>query len=199
MKRIQKLELTTDLMHDGMMADPGMEIKHNLTLHASGRVDFETWNYIDDDEDYEEGRGSHFRISEAAMLELLAIIGDQLEELVENDCGMDCGSWELLVCFEDGSEEAFEGSPSGMIIEDQDLSMIIRDYLGMPDLFLFDSELMPEEEDEGMDPEKEEQIRMLMDFIGAQQPACDEDENEDEDVYPGADLFPGMNPFGEEF
>lgn len=199
MKRIEKIELTTDIMHYGMMADPGMEVKQHLTLHESGAVDFETWNYIDDDENYEESRSSHFRISEMAMQELLEIIADKLKDLPDNDCGLDCGSWELKAFFEDGSQEVLEGSPGGMVIEEEDLSLVIRDYLGMADLFLFDSELLPEEEEALEDPEKEDQIRMLMDFIGAQQPESDEEENEEEDFYPGAGLFPGMSPFGEDF
>lgn len=120
------------------------EVEQELTINDEGEVSFSGYDYADYEEKLEKSRTRTSKIPKEKADKLLAgfTIFFDYEYIVNH--AIDVGSWDLEITSKDGKVRIYTGSLCTRIdYEGQDLSDLVRDTLGMEDLFVFDGRDKP--------------------------------------------------------
>lgn len=121
------------------------EVEQELTINDEGEVSFSGYDYADYEEKLEKSRTRTSKIPKEKADKLLAgfTIFFDYEYIVNH--AIDVGSWDLEITSKDGKVRIYTGSLCTRIdYEGQDLSDLVRDTLGMKDLFVFDGRDRPD-------------------------------------------------------
>lgn len=115
------------------------EVEQHLTIAADGNVWFKGYNYGDGFHQYTENREKQFKIdidkAAVIMKTFTKCFSDELKSVFVTDMG----SWNMEITNEEGKQFSFYGSLSEeYVVDGIDLSDMLRDSLGMNDLFVFD-------------------------------------------------------------
>ena len=136
---LKKVCIVSNNICYGPMPEPDEEIEQHLTINDEGRVWFSGYNYGHGGERYEKARSKNFKIDKTATDKLLnAIAGYFGNEYVEI-FATDIGDWIMELTNTEGITYKFRGSLcADFDYEGTDLSDLVRDTVGMDDLYVFD-------------------------------------------------------------
>ena len=132
--KLQKATIKSDSVGFGPMPEPFEEVEQRLTISKCGRVWFSAYSY----------GGTRLRKKQVWLgaeraCHLLHLIGTYFCSCEELSLATDIGMWEMRLQDIDGVSMKFVGSLCcAFRVEGRDLSTIIREELGMRDLFLYD-------------------------------------------------------------
>lgn len=132
--KLQKVTIKSNNVGFGPMPEPLEEVEQRLTISRCGRVWFSACSY----------GGTRLRkkqvwLGEERACRLLHLIGTYFCSGEELSLATDIGMWEMRLQDINGAATKFVGSLCcAFLVEGRDLSTIIREELGMRDLFLYD-------------------------------------------------------------
>ena len=132
--KLQKATIKSNNVGFGPMPEPLEEVEQRLTISRCGRVWFSAYSY----------GGTRLRkkqvwLGEERACRLLHLIGTYFCSGEELSLATDIGMWEMRLQDINGAATKFVGSLCcAFQVEGRDLSTIIREELGMRDLFLYD-------------------------------------------------------------
>lgn len=132
--KLQKATIKSNNVGFGPMPEPLEEAEQRLTISRCGRVWFSAYSY----------GGIRLRKKQVWLGKeraccLLHVIGTYFCSCEELSLATDIGMWEMRLQDIDGAATKFVGSLCcAFQVEGRDLSTIIREELGMRDLFLYD-------------------------------------------------------------
>lgn len=132
--KLQKVTIKSNNVGFGPMPEPLEEVEQRLTISRCGRVWFSAYSY---------GGARLCKkqvwLGKERACRLLHAIGTYFCSCEELSLATDIGMWEMRLQDIDGAATKFVGSLCcAFQVEGQDLSTIIREELGMRDLFLYD-------------------------------------------------------------
>lgn len=139
MKSVHRMRLVSNNIGYGPCPEPDDEVEQCLILSADGDVHFFSF-YYGDGEPYDREKEQRVKtIPEEKAQELLSIIAAYFEHNPDGHFATDVGEWTLTLTSEDGTETRYEGSLcDGYEFEGKNLSKVLREAVGMTDLFAFD-------------------------------------------------------------
>ena len=140
--QIKGMKLVSNRLCFGPQPKPKDEIEQHLSLYSDGRVFFSGYVFgFDSDIKYQKSRSKQFKIPTLEMTYLLSHIAMYFSKDFPLDLVMDVGDWTLELINSEGKSFKYEGALfSDLKFDDVGLSYIIRKYLGMSDLLVFDGD-----------------------------------------------------------
>lgn len=141
-----KLHIVSNNMSYFNPPGPGDEVEQHFTISANGRVWFSAYAA-----DYRSGkdiktRTKNFSIGKDAAMEVLNKVSTYFSEEYTEVFATDIGSWNLKITNTDGKTYEYKGSACAKFeVSGIDLSDLIRDALGIQDLYVFDGNDKPDE------------------------------------------------------
>lgn len=142
---LKKMRIVSNNICYGPMPDSDDEVEQHLTINDEGRVWFSGYNFGHGGERYEKARSKNFKIEKIATDRLLGAIaayfGNEYDEIIATDIG----NWEMELTNTEGTVYKFRGSLcADFDYEGIDLSDLVRDTVGMDDLYAFDGNSKPD-------------------------------------------------------
>lgn len=143
-----KIHIVSNNICYGPPPKPENEVEQHLTINAEGRVWFSSYNFGEGFGHYKKARSKIFSIEKSVSAKVLSSVaryfGDEYDELFATDIG----DWVMEITNTDGETYKFRGSLcADFEIDGIDLSDLIRDALGMDDLYVFDGNNKPDRVD----------------------------------------------------
>lgn len=139
-KRLQKAQITSDLMGYGPCPEPDEAIEQRLTISSNGQIWFTEYlfgNY-GNGERQPIGRKLHFSIGKEKAAEILSLLADYMEHEPLDIFATDIGKWDLTLTYPDGHKAKLSCSMCGGItVGDIDLTDFIRAAIPIEDLAVF--------------------------------------------------------------
>lgn len=129
----------------GPMPEPDEEVEQHLTINNEGRVWFSGYNFGRGGERYEKARSKNFKLDKLAVDKLFgamaAYFGSEYTEIF----AADIGDWVMELTNTEGVTYKFRGSLCADFDYDgEGLSDLVRDTVGMDDLYVFDGNCKPD-------------------------------------------------------
>lgn len=146
--RASKINIVSSDTGFGLAPGPEEEIEQRLTITANGRVWFSGYHFHMGYEKYLCGRRKNFSIGKEAAAGILNSVGTYFSQEHEIEFATDIGIWNMIITNDEGKPYKYTGSSCcDFEVDGIDLSDLIRDTLGMPDLFVFDGNFKPDRVD----------------------------------------------------
>lgn len=138
-KRLQKVQIMSDLLCYGPMPEPEDPVEQRLTISCTGQYWFSEYLFGTGwPERLLLGRKESHSIGRVKAAELLSLIADYMEIGIDPPFATDIGSWTMTATFPDGTNEELYGAMCGGIaVGDCDLTDRIREVLQIEDLRVF--------------------------------------------------------------
>lgn len=142
---LKKIRIVSNNICFGPMPEPNEEVEQRLTINSEGRVWFSGYNFGSGGERYEKARSKNFKIDKDATDKLFgafaAYFGNEHAEVFATDIGV----WVMELTNSEGVIYKFIGSLcADFDYEGTDLSDLVRDTVGMDDLYVFDGNCKPD-------------------------------------------------------
>ena len=142
---LKKMRIVSNNICYGPMPEPDEEIEQHLTINSEGRVWFSGYNFGSGGERYEKARSKNFKIDKMVTDKLFnaiaAYFGNEYVEIFATDIG----DWVMELTNTEGVTYKFRGSLcADFDYEGTDLSDLVRDTVGMDDLYVFDGNSKPD-------------------------------------------------------
>ena len=142
---LKKMRVISNNICYGPMPEPNEEVEQHLTINNEGRVWFSGYNFGCGGERYEKARSKNFKIDKDATDKLFdaiaAYFGNEYMEVFATDIG----DWVMELTNSEGMTYKFRGSLcADFDYEGKDLSDLVRDAVGMDDLYVFDGNCKPD-------------------------------------------------------
>lgn len=142
--RAKKIKIISNGMGYGPLPEPHDEAEQHLTIADDGRVWFSSYNYAGAEKP-KCLRKKQFKLSPEATERIFADFTQYFSADFECIFATDIGTWEMTIKNTDGRDFCFAGSLCcDFEIDGIDLSDLLRDALGMDDLFVFDGNNKPD-------------------------------------------------------
>ena len=142
---LKKMRIVSNNICYGPMPEPDEEVEQHLTLNDEGRVWFFGYNYGRSGERYEKTRNHNFKIEKASIDRLFEAISVYFGNGYDEIFATDIGDWVMELTNTDGKTYKFRGSLcADFDYEGTDLSDLVRETVGMDDLFVFDGNNKPD-------------------------------------------------------
>lgn len=137
--KLKKVRIVSNNICYGPMPAPNDEVEQHLTINDEGRVWFSGYNFGHGSERYKKARTKNFKIEKSLADRLLnalaAYFGNEYTEVLATDIG----SWVMELTNTEGITYKFRGSLcADFDYNGTDLSDLVRDTVGMADLYVFD-------------------------------------------------------------
>lgn len=143
--QVQKIRIISNNIGFGQNPDPGQEVEQHLTITANGGVWFSAYNYLGANEKYKRGRAERFTIPQEKTDRIFTAFKRYSSRIMEFFLDPDAGEWDLIMTDTAGREFTFSGMLcSDFEIDGINLSEMIRDALGIKNLFVFDGDNKPD-------------------------------------------------------
>lgn len=138
-KRLQKVQIVSNLLCYGPCPEPEDAVEQRLTISATGRVWFTEYLYGGMRCDkYPIGRRLQLSIGKEKAMAILSKIANYLEAEPELMFCTDIGDWNLIATTPSGEVETMTCSLcGGVIVDDIDLTDFIRGIIPIEDLAVF--------------------------------------------------------------
>ncbi|OPZ92226.1 MAG: hypothetical protein BWY74_01682 [Firmicutes bacterium ADurb.Bin419] len=144
---LKKMRVISSIICYGLMPGSNEEVEQHLTINNEGRVWFSGYNFGCGGEGYEKARSKNFKIDKDATDKLFdaiaAYFGNEYMEVFATDIG----DWVMELTNSEGMTYKFRGPLSlcaDFDYEGKDLSDLVRDTVGMDDLYVFDGNCKPD-------------------------------------------------------
>ncbi len=142
--RMQKIRIISNNICYGPEPSQKDEVGQHLTISANGLVVLSRYNYGQEPGKYELSSRKKISITEENAYIILNDIGIYFESNSVDVFTTDMGTWDLVIIGEDG-EGTYSGSLCNSLeVNGDDLSDLIRDILGIENLFVFDGNYKPD-------------------------------------------------------
>lgn len=144
----QKIRIVSNNICHGAMPEVNDEVEQHITINADGQVWFSAYNFGVGVGHHKKARNSIFKIEQAVAERVLKSIAQYFSDEYDELFATDIGDWVMEITNTEGVVYKFRGSlcadfEAGGI----DLSDMVRDALGMNDLYVFDGNNKPDRVD----------------------------------------------------
>lgn len=141
---LKKIRIVSNNICYGPEPQPDDEVEQRLTINDEGRVWLSGYNYGGTDK-YEKARSKNFKIEKAAADKLFRAISTYFGNEYDEIFATDIGNWMMELTNSEGDVYKFRGSLCvDFDYEGIDLSDLIRETLGIDDLYVFDGNCKPD-------------------------------------------------------
>ena len=135
---LKKMRIVSNNICYGPMPEPDEEVEQLLTINDEGHVWFSGYKFGNAGERYEKARTKNFRIEKASVDKLLNAIATYFGNEYIEFFATDIGNWVMELTSTEGTTYKFRGSLcADFDYEGTDLSDLVRDIVGMDDLYVF--------------------------------------------------------------
>lgn len=142
---LKKICIVSNNICYGPMPEPNEEVEQHITINDEGRVRFSGYNFRHGGERYEKTRSKNFKIDKAATDQLLNVIAAYFGNEYIEIFATDIGNWVIELTNTEGVTYKFRGSLcADFNYEGIDLSDLVRETVGMDDLYVFDGNSKPD-------------------------------------------------------
>lgn len=143
--QIQKVRIISNNICYGPEPLPEDEVEQHLTISASGRVWFTGYKYANGFGKFEIYRRQQLSIGKSLVKEILELFSQYLDSEPIVCFATDIGVWEMVITDTEGKEYTFKGSLcGGVTVGNIDLTQLLREYLSINQLFVFDGYVQEE-------------------------------------------------------
>ena len=144
--KAKKIQIKSNNVSYGPPPEPDEEVEQRLTLGYDGRVWFSGYNFAYDLDHYVRGRHMQFKLEKEKADTIFSafsrFFGGEFDEVFATDIG----TWEMTITNEEDRKFSFSGSLcAGYEIDGVDLSDLLREEIGIENLFVFDGNDKPDE------------------------------------------------------
>jgi len=144
----QKIRIVSNNICYGPTPGPDEEVEQHITINSEGRVWFSAYIFGSGYSEHEKSRSKIFSIGKEAVSKILdaftAYFSGEYIEVFATDIGV----WELEITNTEGKVYKFRGSLcADLEVDGIDLSDLVREILGMDDLYVFDGNQKPDRVD----------------------------------------------------
>lgn len=144
----QKIRIVSNSICYGPPPEPEDEVEQHLTINAEGRVWFSAYNFGEGFGRYKKNRSQMFKIDKAVADKVLNSVASYFSGKYEELFATDIGDWVMEITNTDGEIYKFRGSLcADFEVNGVDLSDMVREALGMDDLYVFDGNNKPDRVD----------------------------------------------------
>ena len=142
----KKVRIVSNRLGYGLCPEPDEEVEQHLTINSEGRVWYSVYVVGHRrDGHYEKSRTKNFKLEKRTAERVLEAVSDYFSEGYIEVFATDVGDWSLELTNTEGKIFKFRGSLcSEFEVQGEDLSELIRDSLGMPELYVFDGNYKPD-------------------------------------------------------
>lgn len=142
---LKKVRIVSNNICYGPVPEPDNEVEQHLTINDEGRVWFSGYNFGNVGERYIKSRSKNFKIEKADADKLLSAIAAYFSNEYTEIFADDVGNWVLDLTNTEGTTYKFHGSLfADFCYEGIQLSDLVRDTVGMDDLYVFDGNCKPD-------------------------------------------------------
>ena len=143
---LKKMRIISNSICYGPCPEPEDEVEQHLTVNTDGRVWFSAYAFRDRSGKYTKARTNNFSIDSGAATELLNKVAAYFSEEYTDAFATDIGDWVIELTNADDKTYKFRGSLcADFEVDGVDLSDLIRNTLGLPDLYAFDGNNKPDQ------------------------------------------------------
>lgn len=143
---LKTIHIVSNNISYGLMPNSDDEVAQHLTINHEGQVCFSGYNFGSDGEHYEKARSRDFKIEEAETGKLFEAITAYFSQEHTGILMTDVGNWVMELTDTKGFTYQLEGSlRDNFDYEGTDLSDLVRNIVGMDDLYVFDGNSKPDE------------------------------------------------------
>lgn len=144
----QKIRIISNNICYGTPPKPEDEVKQHITINAEGRVWFSAYNFGEIPRRYRKTRTQVYKIEKAAANKVLNSVASYFNGDYDELFATDIGNWVMEITNTEGKVYKFRGSLcADFDVNGTDLSDLIRETLGMDDLYVFDGNNKPDRVD----------------------------------------------------
>lgn len=141
----QKIRIVSNNICYGLPPEPEDEVEQHITINAEGRVWFSAYNFGEGFGRYKKARSQIYKIDKAVADKVLNSVASYFSGEYDELFATDIGDWVMEITNVDGKVYKFGGSLcADFEVDGIDLSDLIRDALGMNDLYVFDGNNKPD-------------------------------------------------------
>lgn len=141
----QKIRIVSNNICYGLPPEPEDEVEQHITINAEGRVWFSAYNFGEGFGRYKKARSQTYKIDKAVADKVLNSVASYFSGEYDELFATDIGDWVMEITNVDGKVYKFRGSLcADFEVDGIDLSDLIRDTLGMNDLYVFDGNNKPD-------------------------------------------------------
>lgn len=142
---LKKVRIISNNICYGPMPEPDDEVEQHLTINNEGRVWFSGYNFGSARERCKKVRKKNFKIEKISADNLLNAFADYFGNEYFETFSTDVGDWVMEMTNTEGTTYKFRGSLcADFDYNGIDLSDLVRDTLGMDDLYVFDGNNKPD-------------------------------------------------------
>lgn len=142
---LKKIRIVSNNICYGPMPDPDDEVEQHLTINDEGRIWFSGYTFGHGGEKYEKARNRNFKIEKSDIDKLFGAIAAYFGNGYDEIFATGIGDWVMELTNTDGNIYKIRGSLCADFDYDGiDLSDLVRETVGMDDLFVFDGNNKPD-------------------------------------------------------
>ena len=144
----KKIRIVSNNICYGPPPEPEDEVEQHITIVADGRVWFSAYNFGEVPGRYQKARSKVYKIEKAAAERVLNSISSYFSSEYDELFATDIGDWVMEITNTQGIVYKFRGSLcADFDVNGTDLSDLVREALGMDDLYVFDGNNKPDRVD----------------------------------------------------
>lgn len=140
-----KIRIVSNNICYGPPPEPEDEVEQHITINAEGRVWFSAYSFGRGFGQYQKARNQIYKIDKAVADKVLNSVASYFSGEYDELFATDIGDWVMEITNTEGTVYKFRGSLcADFEVDGIDLSDLIRDALGMNDLYVFDGNNKPD-------------------------------------------------------
>ena len=141
---LNKIRIISNNIAYGPAPEADDEVEQHITISGDGRVWFSAYNYGDAGK-HKKSRSKQFKISPENAVSIFEAFSTYFGNEYIETFATDIGNWIMELTNKDGEVYRFRGALCAEFVsEGIDLSDMIREYLDMDDLYVFDGNNKPD-------------------------------------------------------
>ena len=138
----QKIRIISNCIGYDPCPEPEKEVEQRLTINADGQVWFSAYNFCDGFDHHKKARSQMCKIDKTTATNMLTSIARYFSDEYDELFATDIGDWVMEITNTEGNVYKFRGSLcADFAVDGIDLSDLVRETLGMDDLYVFDGKI----------------------------------------------------------